>query len=82
MDPHFAAAWLGLGHAYAAQEESDPALAAYRTAARFFSGSHLPLLCIGMEYLRNSAHLTLAKQFLSQVQPRASVCLIVVDRLL
>lgn len=38
MDPHFAAAWLGLGHAYAAQEESDPALAAYRTAARFFSG--------------------------------------------
>ncbi len=28
------------------------ALAAYRTASRFFSGCHLPPLCIGMEYAK------------------------------
>ena len=47
-----AAAWLGYGHTFAAQEESDQALAAYRTASRFFSGCHVPPLCIGMEYAK------------------------------
>ena len=29
---------VGYGHTFAAQDESDQALAAYRTASRFFSG--------------------------------------------
>lgn len=37
------------------QNETDQAMAAYRTAARLFVGSHLPLLCMGMEsFLTNS----------------------------
>ncbi|GBG90196.1 hypothetical protein CBR_g50377, partial [Chara braunii] len=38
LDGAFAPAWLGFGHAYAAQDESDQAMAAYRTAARLFDG--------------------------------------------
>ena len=36
---------LGYGHTFAAQDESDQALAAYRTASRFFSGPVLPTAC-------------------------------------
>ncbi|CAM6099881.1 unnamed protein product [Calypogeia fissa] len=63
----FAPAWLGFGNAYAAQDESDQAMAAYRTAARLFAGCHLPALCIGMEYLRTN-NLNLAEQFLLQAK--------------
>jgi anaphase-promoting complex subunit 6 len=38
LDGAFASAWIGFGHAYAAQDESDQAMAAYRTAARLFAG--------------------------------------------
>lgn len=62
LDGAFACAWIGFGHAYAAQDESDQAMAAYRTAARLFAGCHLPVLCIGMEYLRTN-NLNLAQQF-------------------
>ena len=31
VDPHFAPAWIGYGNAFAAQDESDQAMAAYRT---------------------------------------------------
>ena len=58
-------AWIGFGHAFAAQEESDQAMAAYRTAARLFPGCHIPLLCIGIEYQRTN-NLGLAQQFLSK----------------
>ncbi len=53
-EAQFAPAWLGFGNAYAAQDESDQAMAAYRTAMRLFPGSHLPYLCTGMEYLRTN----------------------------
>ena len=49
LDPRFAPAWLGFGNAFAAQDESEQAMAAYRSASRLFQGSHLPLLYIGME---------------------------------
>ncbi|KAM7279275.1 hypothetical protein ACFE04_006409 [Oxalis oulophora] len=52
LDGAFAPAWIGYGNAYAAQEEGDQAMSAYRTAARLFPGCHLPSLYIGMEYLR------------------------------
>ena len=38
-------------------------MAAYRSASRLFQGSHVPLLFIGMEYLRTN-NLPLAKHFL------------------
>lgn len=40
------------------QDESDQALAAYRTAARLFPGLHTPLLGMGSTYQRmNNLHL-------------------------
>ena len=62
LDGAFVPAWIGFGHAFAAQDESDQAMAAYRTAARLFPGCHLPALCIGMEY-RRANNLSLAEQF-------------------
>ena len=38
LDGTFAPAWIGVGNAYAAQEEGDQAMSAYRTAARLFPG--------------------------------------------
>jgi anaphase-promoting complex subunit 6 len=38
LDGTFAPAWIGFGNAYAAQEEGDQAMSAYRTAARLFPG--------------------------------------------
>ena len=38
LDHRFAPAWVGFGHAFAAQDESDQAMAAYRTASRLFPG--------------------------------------------
>lgn len=37
-DPNFLPSWLGFGHAYAIQDESDQAMAAYRTINRKFPG--------------------------------------------
>ncbi|KAK2985477.1 hypothetical protein RJ640_004328 [Escallonia rubra] len=53
LDGTFPPAWIGYGNAYAAQEEGDQAMSAYRTAARLFPGCHLPTLYIGMEYMRS-----------------------------
>jgi len=38
LDGTFPPAWIGTGIAYAAQEEGDQAMAAFRTAARLFPG--------------------------------------------
>jgi len=62
LDGAFVPAWIGFGHAFAAQDESDQAMAAYRTATRLFPGCHLPVLCIGMEY-RRANNMSLAEQF-------------------
>eukprot|EP00392_Amoebophrya_sp_AT5.2_P006948 g6960.t1 len=63
VDHNFAPAWIAYGHAFAMQEESDQALAAYRTAGRLFPASHLPHLFLGMEYVRTS-NLVLGEQAL------------------
>lgn len=63
LDHNFAPAWIAYGHAFAHHDESDQALAAYRTASRLFPGSHLPWLFIGMEYVRTNS-LQLAQQCL------------------
>ncbi|CAN1297546.1 Anaphase-promoting complex subunit 6 [Linum perenne] len=67
LDGIFAPAWLGYGNAYAAKNEGDHAMSAYRTAARIFPGCHLPTLYIGMEYMRTHSY-KLAEQFLLQAK--------------
>lgn len=67
LDGTFAPGWIGYGNAYAAQEEGDQAMSAYRTAARLFPGCHLPTLYIGMEYMRTHSF-KLAEQFFMQAQ--------------
>jgi len=62
IDRTFVQAWIGFGHAFAAQDESDQAMAAYRTATRLFTGSHVPVMSIGMEYQRTN-NSSLAFQF-------------------
>jgi len=54
LDKDFAASWIAFGHCFASQNESDQAMAAYRTAARLFPGCYIANLCIGMEYLRTN----------------------------
>ncbi|CAJ1399836.1 unnamed protein product [Effrenium voratum] len=63
FDTCFAPAWVAYGHAFAQHDESDQALAAYRTASRLFPGCQLPWLFIGMEYVRTNS-LQLAQQCL------------------
>ncbi|CAL1408150.1 unnamed protein product [Linum trigynum] len=67
LDGIFAPAWIGYGNAYAAKNEGDHAMSAYRTAARLFPGCHLPTLYIGMEYMRTHSY-KLAEQFLLQAK--------------
>lgn len=62
-DHSFGEAWMGYAHAFAQQGEHDQAMAAYRTCARQMQHSHLPPLCIGMEYLRVN-NLSLAVKFI------------------
>ncbi|BFG29017.1 hypothetical protein CerSpe_152910 [Prunus speciosa] len=67
LDGTFPPAWIGYGNAYAAKEEGDQAMSAYRTAARLFPGCHLPTLYIGMEYMRTNSF-KLAEQFFMQAK--------------
>ena len=62
-DQAFAPAWIAFGHAFAMQDESDQAVAAYRTASRLFPGMHVPVLCAGMEYSRGSNNASFAQSF-------------------
>ena len=45
------------GHTFSYEGEHEHAILAYSTAARLFTGSHLPLLCVAMEHLQLSNHL-------------------------
>eukprot|EP00808_Paulinella_micropora_P009539 g24322.t1 len=67
LERYFVAAWIGFANAFAAQDESDQAMAAYRTAARLFEGYHIPLLYIGMQHLRTHS-LQLAETTLSKTR--------------
>ncbi|SSD58721.1 related to Anaphase-promoting complex subunit cut9 [Saccharomycodes ludwigii] len=51
LDPNLCCSWIGFGHTYAAEGEHEQAIAAYSTAARFFPGSHLPNLFLGIQYI-------------------------------
>ncbi|KAL3775344.1 hypothetical protein ACHAWO_001275 [Cyclotella atomus] len=67
LDPSSAECWIGFGCSFAICDESDQALASFRAAQNKYSGSHIPLLYMGMEYLRTN-HLSLAGHFLASSQ--------------
>ncbi|KAI0067340.1 TPR-like protein [Artomyces pyxidatus] len=51
MDPRFGPAWISFAHTFAFEGEHDHAVTAYSTCARMFTGSHLPLMFVGMEHI-------------------------------
>ncbi|KAJ3824214.1 cell division control protein 16 [Lentinula raphanica] len=51
MDPRFGPAWIAFAHTFAMEGEHDHAVTAYSTCARMFTGSHLPLMFVGMEHI-------------------------------
>lgn len=55
MNPKHLLSWIGIGHSFSLTDETDSAMASYRTGFRLFPGSHYPLLYIGMEYLRTNS---------------------------
>ncbi|KAK5663133.1 hypothetical protein OQA88_6550 [Cercophora sp. LCS_1] len=63
MDANFGPAWIGFAHTFAAEGEHDQAVTAYSTAARLFTGTHLPQVFLGMQ---NQAmnNMTAAEEFL------------------
>ena len=65
LDPNMMSAWIGSAHAHAMHDESDRAMAIYRTAAGLFPGSHIPVLGTAMEYLRTN-NPAFAQQFCEQ----------------
>ncbi|KAL9643884.1 hypothetical protein ABK040_013295 [Willaertia magna] len=65
LNAQFLQAWMGIGHCFSNENEPDQAMAAYRTAYRLFTGSHLPPLYIGIEHTKTN-NLTLALQFIEQ----------------
>lgn len=72
INPHFGPAWVGFAHTFAAEGESDQAIASYSTVARLFQGSHLPQLFLGMQNLQLN-NMALAKQYLDSAYQLCSV---------
>lgn len=69
LDATHAASWLGLGHAYAACSEYEPALAAYRAAMALLPNSHVPPLSMASLCVR-TAQLPQAAQLLALAHSR------------
>ncbi|KAI0325438.1 TPR-like protein [Cubamyces sp. BRFM 1775] len=67
MDPRFAPAWIAFAHAFSMEGEHDHAVTAYSTCARLYTGSHLPLMFVGMEHMILS-NLKLAEEALAAAQ--------------
>ena len=63
MDKKFSLAWVALGVVLSAQEETEHALSAFRTACRLRPGEHQPMLFLAKELARTSNQ-TLALQIL------------------
>ncbi|KAF4649746.1 Anaphase-promoting complex subunit, partial [Perkinsus chesapeaki] len=52
VSPSFGPAWIALGRSFAANDESDRAIQAYRSATKHCPDWHVPWLLIGIEHLR------------------------------
>ncbi len=66
VDKKYANAWVMLGHIFSAQEESEHAVSAYRTAMRLLPGNHTPMMFMAKELLRTN-YLSLASHLLVSV---------------
>lgn len=71
LDAAFAPGWAGLGQAYAAQDEPEPALAAYRAALKLWPASHVPPLAMATLCAR-TGQLVLAQQYASLAAARCA----------
>jgi anaphase-promoting complex subunit 6 len=71
LDPRNAECWIAFGCAFAACDENDQANACFRSAQRLHSGSHYPMLYIGMEHLRTN-NIPLAGHFLKSAMSMES----------
>ena len=69
LDPLQAQCWLGLGHALVANDELEPAGAAYRAAMRLWPAAHTPPLSLATIALR-SHQSVLAKTYLELATAR------------
>lgn len=63
-DPNLFSGWILLGHILSQQEESEQAVAAFRSAVRLQPNHYFPLLCLGKEFIRTN-NLSLAAHTLS-----------------
>lgn len=63
VDKRFVQSWIMLGHTLSAQEESEHAISAYRTAVRLLPNDHKPAVCMAKELLKAN-YTTLALQVL------------------
>ena len=77
INKRFAKAWIALGHVLAAQEESEHAISAFRSASRLLPGDHRPLIYMAKELVRTN-YLPLALHILTsalQLSPNNAVVL-------
>ncbi|UXI18409.1 transcription factor CBF/NF-Y/archaeal histone -2 [Sarcoptes scabiei] len=56
LNPIFAPAWILFGCSFSDDAEHDQVMAAYFKASHLMPGCHLPLLYIGVEYVRTDNH--------------------------
>ena len=54
IDPRLTVAWVVLGHALAAQEESEHSISAFRAAARLQPGASRPVVFMARELMRTN----------------------------
>lgn len=76
----FGCGWILLGHVLSSVEESEQALAAYRTAVRLLPNHYIPLLCIGKEFIRTN-NLWLASHTLQSATELSPDNLIILNEL-
>lgn len=72
LDKRASRAWIILGHILAAQEESEHAISAFRSASRLLPGDHRPIVFMAKELVRTN-HLSLGLHLLSsalKISPR------------
>lgn len=63
----FAPAWLLYGNSFSDEEEHDQVMAVYFKASHLMPGCHLPLLYIGVEYVRTDNH-KLGEKFIEKAR--------------
>jgi tetratricopeptide (TPR) repeat protein len=74
LEPSLAQAWVALGVAYSATEDTEPALAAYRAAQRLWPHSHVPALAMSGLALRQVCRCHPRSTDISQIMMSLNPC--------